>query len=66
MKRGLRLAIMATAVAVNGVALGVLHAAMQHSAEQQRLSMLQPARIVVSVPPSTLVATQSCPAPKLL
>ena len=66
MKQGLRLTIMATAVAVNGVALGVLDAAMLHSAEQQKLAMQQPARIVVSAPQSTLVATQSCPAPKLL
>ncbi|TAN50009.1 MAG: hypothetical protein EPN19_14805 [Betaproteobacteria bacterium] len=66
MTQGLRLAVMAAAVAVNGAALAVLHAAMLQTAEQERSALQRPARIVVSAPPSTLVATQSCPAPRVL
>jgi hypothetical protein len=66
MRQGLRLAVMGTAIAVNGGALAVLHAAMLHTAEQQRLALQQPERIVVSAPQPTLVATQSCPAPRVL
>lgn len=66
MRQGFRLAVMGMAVAVNGGALAVIHAAMLQTAQQQALALQQPARIVVSAPPSTLVATQSCPAPKVL
>ncbi len=66
MRQGFRMAVMGMAVAINGGALAVLHAAMLHTAEQQTLALQQPVRIVVSAPPSTMVATQSCPAPRLL
>lgn len=68
MTQGLRLAVMAVAVAVNGGALAVLHAAMLQTAAHETLALQRPPRIVVTAAPATqaLASAQSCPAPRVL
>lgn len=68
MTRTLRFLTLVLAVAVNGAALAVVHAAMVQTTLQERLAQQQPARILVTAPSAvqTAAATQHCPAPKVL
>ncbi|TAK51747.1 MAG: hypothetical protein EPO27_02250 [Betaproteobacteria bacterium] len=56
------------AVAVNGAALAVLHAAMLQTVAREQLALQRPSRIVVTAPPAAhaLASAQSCPGPKVL
>ena len=71
MNRGVRLMVLGVAIAVNGTALMAVNAAMVEGAERELLSQQQPERIVIvakrlGLPASQTVASQNCPAPKVL
>ena len=71
MKRGIRLMALGIAIAVNGAALMAVNASMVDGAGRELLSQQQPERIVIvakrlGLPASQTVASQNCPAPKVL
>lgn len=68
MTQTLRWLALGMAVAVNGAALTVLHAAMLQTVAHETLALQRPPRIVVTAAPDAhaLVSAQSCPAPKVL
>ena len=68
MTQTLRLLGFGMAIAVNGAALAVLHAAMLQTVAHEKLALQRPARIVVIAQPAAqaLVSAQSCPGPRVL
>jgi hypothetical protein len=68
MTRNVRLIVLGLATAVNAAALTVVDAGMAQSGVRAELAILQPVRIVVTAPRAgdSILATQTCPAPKVL
>lgn len=68
MTRTLRLWVLGLAAAVNVAALAAIDAGMVQIVARERLAQQQPERIVVTARPAeqAIVATQNCPAPKVL
>ncbi len=70
MKPGIRLIALGLAVAVNAGAVAALHVAMIDGADQERLSLQEPERIVVTASreraPGQKLAARNCPHPKAL
>lgn len=63
MNRGIQWLVVGVAVAVNGAALAIAHAAMGQITEREKLALQQPVRIVVIGRRAEHVAAQACPAP---
>ena len=71
MKHRIRLLALGIAIAVNGAALMAVNASMVGGAERELLSPQPPERVVIvakrqDLPANQTVASQNCPAPKVL
>jgi hypothetical protein len=70
MKPRIRLIALSLAVAVNAGAVAALHVAMVDGADQERLSLQEPERIVVTASreraPERKLAARNCPNPQAL
>ena len=68
MTTGIQLCLLAIVVAVHGAALGALHVSMIEFADQEKLALNLPPRVVVigSRAESSPLATSNCPAPAKL
>jgi len=68
MTRTVRLAALGLAAAVNVAVLAAIDAGMVQITERERLAQQQPERIVVTgrAAEHAVMATQNCPAPKVL